>query len=84
MLLLDIYNMDIDKELNHIVDKSDLIHPIYLIMSKDTFIIFKKMSIQYSKKGNAWLYSGDKYSLIVDYLRIAIDKAMTFGEVVVR
>lgn len=84
MLLFDISNMDIDKELNHIVDKSDLIHPIYLIMSKETFIVFKKMSIYYNKKENAWLYSGDKYSLIVDYISIAIDKAMTFGEVLVR
>ncbi len=84
MLLFDISNMDIDKELNHIVDKSDLIHPIYLIMSKETFIIFKKMSIRYNKKENEWLYTGDKYSLTVDYISIAVDKAMTFGEVLVR
>ena len=84
MLLFDTTNMDVDTELNDLVEddrnSSDL---SYLIMNKDTFKLFKKLSDDYDKKSNCWYYSGPEIATPSRF-EIAIDKKLDFGEVVIK
>lgn len=83
MLLFDTTNMDVDEELNNIVESESFSSCPYIIMNKDTFRLFKKLSEDYDKKSNHWWYSGPEagYS---DEFGIAIDKKLSFGEVIIK
>nr|DAR49605.1 MAG TPA: hypothetical protein [Caudoviricetes sp.] len=83
MLLFDTTDMDVDEELNDIVESESFTSYPYIIMSKDTFRLFKKLSTDYDKKSNCWWYSGPEAGY-PDKFQIAIDKSIPFGEVKVK
>ncbi len=83
MLLFNISDMDVDAELENMLEYSEIdCNTSYLIMSEDTFNLFKLMSHRYDKKQNKWFYEGIKD--VPDTFYIAIDKKLNFGEVIVK
>ena len=83
MLLFDTTDMDVNEKLNNIVESEGFTACPYIIMSKDTFRLFKKLSTDYDKKSNCWWYSGPEAGYPYRF-EIAIDKKLNFGEVIIK
>ncbi len=82
-ILLDASRMvDIDEELTTLVEKGGYSHSPYLIMNKATFKVFKLLSADYDKKSHSWEYMRDNPTIPIEF-KIAIDKKLNFGEMIV-
>lgn len=71
-------DLDVDEELYKLIDGDAISYSSYIIMSKSTYIVFSEFSELLDKKNRIWTdFDG------VDY-RIAIDKGLKFGEVIIK
>lgn len=71
-------DLDVDNEMSRLIEEcDDTEYPDYIIMSDTTFTVFSELSKCISKKKMIWEYGFETYS-------IAIDKALKFGEVIIK
>ena len=82
-VLFDITDMNVDEYLEGIVDTQKCLVDPYLIMSKDTFRLFKLLSKHYDKDNNTWEYDGGLMNT-PPFFGVAIDNGLTFGEVIIK
>lgn len=84
---LDIFKdlPSLDEKLNGIVNvRGRYAYSPYIIMSEKTFdSVFKEFSKHYNEKDNKWIYSGDETWVPVNW-GVAIDKALKYGELVIK
>ena len=78
--------LDLDYELNRAVEYetqhgSECSYP-YLIMSKETYKLFKIFSKNYDKESNLWGYTGGQL-FVPEHYSVAIDKSIYLGGIVI-
>lgn len=78
--------LDLDYELNRAVEDKlknslECSYP-YLIMSKETYKLFKIFSKNYDKESNLWEYTGGQL-FVPEHYSVAIDKSIYLGGVVI-
>ena len=72
-------DLDVDKEMLILVEKcADINYPEYIIMSNATFTVFSELSKNVDKKKMTW--DSNDY----ETYNIAINKALRFGEVIIK
>lgn len=76
--------LDLDYELNRAVEYESQhgAECSYLIMSKETYKLFKIFSKNYDKESNLWGYTGGQI-FVPEHYSVAIDKSIYLGGVVI-